>query len=58
MKLECNPFSCTDKKILKNVKKQAVCLLSITYYYYIILTPKDETKGRPPMAVPGNFAVI
>lgn len=23
-----------------------------------VLTPKDEAKGRPPMAVPGNCAVI
>lgn len=30
----------------------------LIWFHYITLTPKEEAKGRLPMAVPGNFAVI
>lgn len=37
---------------------------SMLFYFYfdlfqfLVLTPKEDTKGRAPMAVPGNLAVI
>lgn len=49
------------KRILKG-KKQALlihctCLFKISFSW-IGLTPKEDTKGRAPVAVPGNLPVI
>lgn len=40
------------------VQVMYACKSGIISNQYTVLTPKDVAKGRAPMAVPGNFAVI